>query len=97
MDKINNLASDTTLTTVVYSDEPDSLPTCTHGSPVRSVTVVDHLRKSEVDPYGDIEGPVSVAMLADMKTGRDLEIRHTRDRSRFALGLLHADRCRTEL
>lgn len=67
---------------------------CEHGHPARNVLLVDQTRKNASDPYGDVEGPVSVEMLGAMLRLRDA---HTNSgRGRYVLAFIHTDRCRTE-
>lgn len=68
---------------------------CEHGSQARHVLLVDQTRKTPRDPYGDVEGPISVDRVGAMVRLRDVYA-DGREPSRFTLAFIHADRCRTE-
>ena len=70
---------------------------CKHGSPARHVFVVDQARVTDLDPYGDIVGPVGVETVDTMASIRDeYAAERPGERGRFVLAFVHADRCRTE-
>lgn len=68
---------------------------CEHGSQARHVLLVDQTRKTPRDPYGDVEGPISVDRVGAMVRLRDAHADGS-EPSRFTLAFIHADRCRTE-
>lgn len=69
---------------------------CEHGSEARYAFVVDLTLRNDLDPYGDVEGPMRVAYLDVMQILLDHHTADCDDEGRFVMGFLHADLCRTE-